>query len=54
MTSAIIKSSNMVNFPYKVHIYEGGALKYGKFFPSLLSVQAYLIANNIDKFVSAL
>lgn len=54
MVKAVIKSTKMFNFPYVVHVYDNDVLQYGKNFNSLLSVRAFILSNNIDKFVSML
>lgn len=53
MVKAILKSSKMYDFPYLVTLYKEGALTTGKYFPTLLSARAYIIAN-ADLFESKL
>ena len=54
MKSAIIKKSNIINFPVKIHIYIDGVLQGGRYFENTEKIRAYLIAENFDKFVSTL
>lgn len=45
MIKAVLKSSKMFDFPYRVALYKNGELTKGVYFSTLIGARAYIIAN---------